>query len=80
MAWPSDVYEIHPHGVPEPAFEYYYRAVGRFLGLCIVQEEAIGVKLPVSLLLKFFGERVMLEDIKDNDPALYKCLKQLSCR
>lgn len=74
----SDVYEIHPHGVREPAFEYYYRAVGRFLGLSIVQEVAIGVKLPVPLFLKFFGQRVMLEDIKDDDPALYKSLKQMS--
>lgn len=54
-----------------------YEAVGRFLGLSILENVAWGVNFSVMFLASIMGTELQLEDIKDDEPILFNSYNQV---
>ena len=54
-----------------------FEPIGRFLALALMSNRAIGVSLPVWFYSKLLGSELALEDIKEDEPALYRSFSYL---
>ena len=52
-------------------------SAGRFLGMALMSNQAIGVSLSVSLYANLLGVKLTLEDIQEDEPAYYRSLSFL---
>jgi hypothetical protein len=56
------------------------KAVGKLLALSITSNQAVGVSLPVFFFTRILGNRIELEDIREDEPMLYQTLNyMLTC-
>ena len=69
--------EVSPFGVHHPNHEQLYRAVGRFMGLVLIQGNPIGLTFPFFFYARILGTEVTLEDIKEDEPALFRSMKYI---
>ena len=58
-------------------FMEYFRAVGGFLALSLVEETPIGATFPVMFYAKLLNATLTLEDIEEDEPALYRSFNQV---
>ena len=67
----NGIYHIVPSGTNVQAF----RAIGIFIGRSIIQEQPLGVRLPISYWAKMVGKDLELDDIAEEEPELVKSLR-----
>ena len=53
-------------------FRYYFRAIGRFMALSIIEGNPIGVYFPDMFYKRLLGRQVELEDIREDEPDYYR--------
>lgn len=61
----------------QPDHVLMFTAVGRFLGLALARNEALGVTLPAAFWASLIGEPLELPDIKNDEPILFRSLEYL---
>ena len=50
----------------------FFKAVGRFLGLCLLNDNPVGVTLPVMFWARVLGEQLELAEIAEDEPDLFR--------
>jgi hypothetical protein len=66
--------EVSPSGVHQDEPRRLYRAVGRFMGLALIQGNPIGLTFPIIFYARILGTEVTLEDVKEDEPALFRSM------
>lgn len=55
-------------------WEEQYLAVGRFLALAVLAGQPVGIAFPMAFVARLMNERIDLEDIEEDEPALFRSL------
>ena len=71
---PPHFARISPLGIYQDDWQRWYRGVGRFLALSLLQERPIGVSFPLSFYASLLGQELELEDIEEEEPVLSRSL------
>jgi hypothetical protein len=66
--------EVSPLGVDRPNHVQLYRAVGRFMGLALIQGNPIGLTFPTFFYARILGTEVTLEEVAEDEPALFNSM------
>ena len=69
--------EVSPFGVHHPNHEQLYRAVGRFMGLALIQGNPIGLTFPIIFYARILGTEVTLEEVEGDEPALFNSMTDI---
>ena len=54
-----------------------YRRLGRFLAMCLINEQTIGLKFPVVYIARLLGVPVTLDMLESEDPTLFESLRMM---
>ncbi len=68
---------ISEHSNSVENFQYYFRAVGRFMALSIIEGIPVGVYFPAMFYKRLLGQEVVLEDIRLDEPDYYQSLNRI---
>ena len=69
------VVAVNPRGREQANYRNLYKAIGRFLGYSFASLIPMSIPFPTSFYARLLGEPVMLEDIREEDPLLYRSLR-----
>ena len=69
--------EVSPLGVDRPNHVQLYRAVGRFMGLALIQRNPIGLTFPTFFYARILGTEVTLDEVAEDEPALFNSLNNI---
>ena len=58
-------------------FRYYFRAIGRFMALSIIEGVPVGVYFPAMFYKRLIGQEVVLEDIRVDEPVYYRSFNMI---
>jgi hypothetical protein len=58
-------------------FRYYFRAIGRFMALSIIEGNPIAVYFPDMFYKWLLGRQVELEDIREDEPHYYRSFNSI---
>ena len=58
-------------------FRYYFRAIGRFMALSIIEGVPVGVYFPAMFYKRLIGQEVVLDDIRVDEPVYYRSFNMI---
>ena len=66
---------INPRGKREVDYQDLYQAIGRFIGYSFASLTPMNIPFPNSFYARLLGTPVILEDIREEDPQMYRSLQ-----
>ena len=69
--------EVSPLGVHQAEPERLYRAVGRFMGIALIEGNPIGLTFPIIFYARILGTEVTLKEVEEDEPALFSSMKYI---